>query len=281
MAYTALRHAGGTSLSSTSRGSSGLTPTFRRANVGRPRTPARTRMPALAASSAFDSPSKARNGRTVAYRFASAAGMATSALRFRRPLQQRRLRPQRVPGQRRHPVRGICDSLSRPSRCAPISSTRSSARANAVPVVRVGGRRSRSSSENREPSGVFSVATRSPGSAGSARRAAPATVACSRFVVQRLTPLRVPLDHRGVLDAELHGQVLDHRPRHSERAVHFRRSALPPYPTLLHNLHRYRLTAEAWHPWMLRIPDIPEAVRLRGWLPGSRRRSLGGGFSDR
>ncbi|WP_432088518.1 MULTISPECIES: hypothetical protein [unclassified Streptomyces] len=48
-----------------------------------------------------------------------------------------------------------------PSRYAPISSTRSSARANAVPVVRVGGRRSRSSSENCEPSGVFSVATKS------------------------------------------------------------------------------------------------------------------------
>lgn len=79
LAYTALRHAGGTSLSSTSRGSSGLTPTFRRASAGRPRTPARTRFPALAASSAFDSPSNARNGRTVAYRFASAARMATSA----------------------------------------------------------------------------------------------------------------------------------------------------------------------------------------------------------
>ncbi len=76
---------------------------------------------------------------------------------------------------------GICDNLSRPRRYAPISSTRSSARANAVPVVRVGGRRSRSSSENREPSGVFNVATRSPGNAGSARWAAPATVACSRF----------------------------------------------------------------------------------------------------
>lgn len=48
-------------------------------------------------------------------------------------------------------------------------------------------------------------------------------------------------------------------------AIHFRRSALPPYPTLLHNLHRYRLTPEAWHPWMLRILDIQEAVRLRGW----------------
>jgi hypothetical protein len=40
-----------------------LTPTFRRASAGRPRTPARTRFPALAASSAFDSPSNARNGR--------------------------------------------------------------------------------------------------------------------------------------------------------------------------------------------------------------------------
>ncbi|WP_345616619.1 GNAT family N-acetyltransferase [Streptomyces ziwulingensis] len=48
-------------------------------------------------------------------------------------------------------------------------------------------------------------------------------------------------------------------------AIRFRRSALPPYPALLHNLHRYRPTAEAWHPWMLRILDPQEAVRLRGW----------------
>ncbi|MDX3433909.1 GNAT family N-acetyltransferase [Streptomyces sp. ME01-18a] len=54
---------------------------------------------------------------------------------------------------------------------------------------------------------------------------------------------------------------------HHTRApvIHFRRSALPPYPALLHNLHRYRPTAEAWHPWMLRILDLQEAVRLRGW----------------
>jgi predicted acetyltransferase len=54
---------------------------------------------------------------------------------------------------------------------------------------------------------------------------------------------------------------------HHTRApvIRFRRSALPPYPALLHNLHRYRLTAEAWHPWMLRILDLHEAVRLRGW----------------
>ncbi|TXC97367.1 hypothetical protein FS847_12530 [Streptomyces sp. ISID311] len=70
---------------------------------------------------------------------------------------------------------GICDSFSRPSRNEPISSTRSSARANAVPIIRVGGRRSRSSSENLEPSGVLGVASRSPGSAGSARRADPAS----------------------------------------------------------------------------------------------------------
>ncbi|MGP3950900.1 GNAT family N-acetyltransferase [Streptomyces sp. 7N604] len=55
--------------------------------------------------------------------------------------------------------------------------------------------------------------------------------------------------------------------RHNARAetIEFRRGALPPYPTLLHNLHRHRPTAEAWHPWMLRILDIPEAIRLRGW----------------
>lgn len=55
--------------------------------------------------------------------------------------------------------------------------------------------------------------------------------------------------------------------RHDTRAdtIEFRRGALPPYPTLLHNLHRCRMVADAWHPWMLRILDIPEAVRLRGW----------------
>lgn len=55
--------------------------------------------------------------------------------------------------------------------------------------------------------------------------------------------------------------------RHNTRAatIEFRRGALPPYPTLLHNLHRFRPTAESWHPWMLRILDIPAAIRLRGW----------------
>ncbi|RKN08920.1 enhanced intracellular survival protein Eis [Streptomyces radicis] len=54
---------------------------------------------------------------------------------------------------------------------------------------------------------------------------------------------------------------------HNTRAhtIQFRRGALPPYPTLLHGLRHHRTTAEAWHPWMLRILDVPAAIRLRGW----------------
>ncbi|MET8406016.1 GNAT family N-acetyltransferase [Streptomyces sp900116325] len=57
--------------------------------------------------------------------------------------------------------------------------------------------------------------------------------------------------------------------RHNTRArtITFRRGALPPYPTLLHGLRHHRTTAEAWHPWMLRILNLPEAIRLRGWPP--------------
>ncbi|MFD9483622.1 enhanced intracellular survival protein Eis [Streptomyces sp. NPDC059991] len=68
-------------------------------------------------------------------------------------------------------------------------------------------------------------------------------------------------------DIETVGEMMAFLGGHHTRAqvIHFRRSALPPYPTLLHHLHRYRLTAQAWHPWMLRILDIPEAIRLRGW----------------
>ncbi|WP_228982250.1 enhanced intracellular survival protein Eis [Streptomyces sp. DH12] len=55
--------------------------------------------------------------------------------------------------------------------------------------------------------------------------------------------------------------------RHNTRArtITFRRGALPPYPTLLHGLRHHRAAAEAWHPWMLRILDVPDAIRLRGW----------------
>jgi predicted acetyltransferase len=57
--------------------------------------------------------------------------------------------------------------------------------------------------------------------------------------------------------------------RHHSRTetIQFRRAALPPYPALLHRLPRFRLTSEAWHPWLLRILDLPRALRLRGWPP--------------
>jgi len=40
-----------------------------------------------------------------------------------------------------------------------------------------------------------------------------------RVLVGRLRPLGVPLHHRRVLDVELRGQVLDHRPRGVEWIV--------------------------------------------------------------
>lgn len=54
--------------------------------------------------------------------------------------------------------------------------------------------------------------------------------------------------------------------RHNARAetIDFRRGALPPFPDLLHTLHRFRPTAQAWHPWMLRILDVEAALGLRG-----------------
>ncbi|MEU6346264.1 GNAT family N-acetyltransferase [Streptomyces sp. NPDC046977] len=57
--------------------------------------------------------------------------------------------------------------------------------------------------------------------------------------------------------------------RHNTRAetIEFRRGALPPLPTLLHHLHRHRVQAQAWHPWMLRILDVPAAISARGWPP--------------
>ncbi|MFE7927547.1 enhanced intracellular survival protein Eis [Streptomyces sp. NPDC057456] len=56
--------------------------------------------------------------------------------------------------------------------------------------------------------------------------------------------------------------------RHNSRIpnITFQRTSLPPQPLLLHGLHRYgSATAETCHPWMLRILDLPRAVRLRGW----------------
>ncbi|MGH3824648.1 MAG: GNAT family N-acetyltransferase [Pseudonocardiaceae bacterium] len=56
--------------------------------------------------------------------------------------------------------------------------------------------------------------------------------------------------------------------RHNSRipTVAFQRTGLPPAPVLLHNLHRVgSAAARAWHPWMLRVLDLGQAVRLRGW----------------
>ncbi|MFE0063366.1 sterol carrier protein domain-containing protein, partial [Streptomyces sp. NPDC059003] len=49
--------------------------------------------------------------------------------------------------------------------------------------------------------------------------------------------------------------------------VAFQRTGLPPAPLLLHHLHRCgSLAARAWHPWMLRVLDVRQAVQMRGWL---------------
>lgn len=202
---------------------------------------------------------------------------------------------------------GTLSTFTRPRWNAEISSTRSRAFAMPVPVVRVGGRRSRSSSETLRPSGTPSSATRSAGNDASARRTAPATVAYSRFsaiertaatclastetpgsstrlrrshptawlnsatgasapvhdrpcrnvrtsgplrilervvavgvpdlprvLVRRLRPLGVPLHARRVLDPQLRGQVLDHRPRHVQRIVHQEPADIP------HGAHLHR-----------------------------------------
>jgi predicted acetyltransferase len=58
--------------------------------------------------------------------------------------------------------------------------------------------------------------------------------------------------------------------RHTSRirTVEFQRTGLPPHPQLVHNLHRAgSAIAQFWHPWMLRILDVPQALRLRGWPP--------------
>lgn len=48
--------------------------------------------------------------------------------------------------------------------------------------------------------------------------------------------------------------------------IKFERTSLPPYPILQHNLHRSgAAVAHAKPGWMIRILDLQEAVRLRGW----------------
>jgi predicted acetyltransferase len=56
--------------------------------------------------------------------------------------------------------------------------------------------------------------------------------------------------------------------RHNSRiaTVAFQRTGLPPTPVLLHHLHRAgSAAARHWHPWMLRVLDLGQTVRLRGW----------------
>jgi predicted acetyltransferase len=56
--------------------------------------------------------------------------------------------------------------------------------------------------------------------------------------------------------------------RHNSRipSVSFQRTGLPPTAALLGQLHRAgSASARHWHPWMLRVLDLCEAVRLRGW----------------
>lgn len=58
--------------------------------------------------------------------------------------------------------------------------------------------------------------------------------------------------------------------RHGSRipTVAFQRTGLPPAPLLLHILRRAgAASAQAWHPWMLRVLDLGRAIRLRGWPP--------------
>lgn len=68
-------------------------------------------------------------------------------------------------------------------------------------------------------------------------------------------------------DAAATTAVFNFLGQHHSRAetIQFRRAALPPHLALLHGLRRFRLTAEAWHPWMLRLLDAPAALRARGW----------------
>jgi predicted acetyltransferase len=68
-------------------------------------------------------------------------------------------------------------------------------------------------------------------------------------------------------DADAATAMLAFLGRHHSRCdtVEFRRAALPPHPILLHGLKRHRVTAHSWHPWMLRLLDIPAALTMRGW----------------
>jgi predicted acetyltransferase len=47
--------------------------------------------------------------------------------------------------------------------------------------------------------------------------------------------------------------------------ISFRRGCLGSGDFFLHNMHRFRVDARAWHPWMIRILDAVRALQQRGW----------------
>lgn len=123
----------------------------------------------------------------------------------------------------------------------------------------------------------------------------------SRVVVQGLAPLRIPLDHRRVLDAELHGQVLDYRSTRplsswtgspytpltlfaAERLTSSRQTARRP----LNGRRRLRGpepsphgTGEAAQPWfspsVRGVPAGDSSPRGRRWSAGPRRKGTQAG----
>ncbi|MDF4252255.1 GNAT family N-acetyltransferase [Streptomyces sp. WMMB303] len=54
------------------------------------------------------------------------------------------------------------------------------------------------------------------------------------------------------------------------REIRFRRSVLPRPSPLPWLLDRYAVREDGWYPWMLRLLDVPAALRARGWAPGPR-----------
>ncbi|WP_431981314.1 GNAT family N-acetyltransferase [Streptomyces qinglanensis] len=54
------------------------------------------------------------------------------------------------------------------------------------------------------------------------------------------------------------------------REIRFRRSVLPRPSPLPWVLDRYAVREDGWYPWMLRLLDVPAALRARGWEPRAR-----------
>ncbi|WP_432109579.1 GNAT family N-acetyltransferase [Streptomyces sp. AA1529] len=54
------------------------------------------------------------------------------------------------------------------------------------------------------------------------------------------------------------------------REIRLRRSVLPRPSPLPWLLDRYAVREDGWYPWMLRLLDVPAALRARGWEPRAR-----------